>query len=402
VNTTLFRAEALHSARQSWLGPVQVVQPPPLRWGLALAVAALLALAALLSFGSYTRKAAVPGTLVPSLGLMQLTPAAPGTVLERPVAEGQPVQAGDLLFVLALDHFSRDDASQGVLEGQRRSLAEAARQQQALAAAREAALARRLEALAGEGMQLAAEAALQQRRLVLARQSLERLLALRGQGFVSDAQLQTRQEEVLALEAQVQSLVRQQATLARERAELEGERRTLPALRDSAVAQVGSQLAEAERDGAGLRGVRRIELRAPAAGTVHALTAEPGQAVAAGVPLGTLLPAGATLQAELSVPGRAMGPVQAGQPVRLRLEAFPQARFGALTGRIARIDALPLPAAGDAEPRFRLIVALDPLPAAWAGRTLRPGLTLEADLLLERRPLWQWAAEPLLRLQNRL
>jgi membrane fusion protein len=413
----LFRAEALQAVQQQWLGRVQIAQPPALRWSAVLALAVALALGAWLGLASYTRKASVPGALVPDHGLIRLAPVAAGTVLERHVAEGQTVRAGDLLFVLAQDRFSRDDATQGVLdravETQRRSLEDVARQQQALSLARDRALALRVEALRAEQLQLAAEAALQQRRLALARQSLERLQSLQAQAFVSEAQVQARQEEVLALEAQGQALQRQQAALGRERAELDGERATLPAQRDSAVAQVGSELAELSRDGAELRGVRRIEVRAPQDGTVHGLLAEPGQSIAPPAALASLLPAGAALQAELLAPGHTMGFVRAGQTVRLRVEAYPYARYGVLTGRVARIDRVPLAAAelgglalatqaAAGEPLFRLIVTLDPLPPDWRERQLAAGLRLQADVLLERRRLWQWLLEPLLGLQQRL
>lgn len=413
----LFRTEALQAVQQQWLGRVRIVQPPALRWSAALALAVAVALAALLGLASYTRKAAVPGTLVPDHGLIRLAPVAAGTVVERHVAEGQPVRAGDLLFVLSQDRFSRDDATQGVLDravdAQRRSLEDVARQQQALSRARDRALALRQEALRAEQSQLAAEAALQQRRLALARQSLERLQSLQAQAFVSEAQVQARQEEVLALEAQGQALQRQQAALGRERAELDGERATLPAQRDSAVAQVGSELAELSRDGAELRGVRRIEIRAPLDGTVHALLAEPGQSIAPPAALASLLPANARLQAELLAPSRTMGFVRPGQAVRLRVEAYPHARYGVLTGRVARVDRVPLAAselgtlalatqATAGEPLFRLVVTLDPLPPDWRDRPLAAGLRLQADVLLERRRLWQWWLEPLLGLQQRL
>jgi membrane fusion protein len=413
----LFRAEALQAVQQQWLGRVRIAQPPGLNWSAALALAVALGLAALLGLASYTRKVAVPGALVPDQGLVRLVPAAPGSVLERHVAEGQPVRTGDLLFVLAQDRFSRDDATQGLLdravETQRRSLEDVVRQQQALSLARDRALTLRVQALQAEQAQLAAEAALLQRRLALARQSLARLQSLQTQGFVSEAQVQTRQEELLALEAQAQSLQRQQAALGRERAALDGERATLPAQRDSAVAQVGSELAELARDGAVLRGVRRIEVRAPQDGTVHGLLAEPGQSIAPPAALASLLPAGAALQAELLAPGRTMGAVRSGQAVRLRVEAFPHARFGVLTGRIERVDRVPLSApelgglahaaqAAADEPRFRLVVRLDPLPPAWRDRPLAAGLRLQADVLLERRRLWQWLLDPLAGLQQRL
>jgi membrane fusion protein len=413
----LFRAEAVQAVQSQWLGRVQIAQPPALRWLALGAVVAVLAVGAFLGTASYTRKAAVPGVLAPEQGLIRLMPAAAGTVVERHVAEGDAVRSGQLLFTLAQDRFSRDDAMQGTVDravdAQRRQLEDVVRQQRALGAARDRALALRLEALAAEHSQMTAELGLQSRRLDLARQSLQRLQALQAQAYVSEAQVQARQEDMLALEAQVQALSRQQATLGRERAELEGERATLPAQRDSAIAQVGSQLAELSRDGAELQAVRRIEVRAPQDGTVHGLLAGPGQSVAPPAALATLLPAGATLQAQLYAPSRTIGFVRPGQVVRLRLEAYPHARYGHLEGRVLRVDRVPLAAAEQAslplpvqppgaEPLFRITVALDAVPPEWAERPLGAGLRLQADVMLERRRLIEWVFEPLLGVASRL
>lgn len=413
----LFRAESLQAAQQQWLGPVSIAQPPALRWCLGLALAVALGVAALLGLGSYTRKAAVPGVLVPDRGVVRLVPSAAGTVLERHVTEGQAVRAGDLLFVLAQDQLTRDDGTQAALDralaAQQRSLQEVAGRQRALAGSRDRALALRLEALQAEQAQLAAESGLHQRRLALARQSLARLQSLHDQSFIAEAQLQARQEELLSLEAQGQALARQFAALDRERAALEGERAGLPAERDAAVAQVDSALAELARDGAGLRGVRRVELRAPQDGTVHGLLAVPGQSVAPSSALASLLPAGARLQAELLAPSRTVGSLRAGQVVRLRLDAYPHARYGVLLGEIERVDRMPLAlpelaglplrdALAAGEPLFRVVVALQATPPDWSARPLAAGLRLQGDVQLERRRLWQWMLEPLLGLQQRL
>lgn len=415
--SSLFRPQAVQAVRQQWLGPVQLAQPLALRWCVLTALLLALALAAFLALASYTRKAVVPGVLVPDRGLLRLVPAAPATLLERHAAEGQAVRRGELLFVLTQDSFSRNDARQSAVDravaAQHSSLQAAADRQRELADTRHAALGRRLAALDQATARAQAEAALQAQRLGLARQSLARLQFLHGQGFVSDAQVQARQEELLALEGTAQALGRDASALARERAALAGERAAVGPARDSALAQIDAQIAEATRDGAGLQGERRISVRAPQDGTVHGLLAQPGQSVAPPTALASLLPAGSQLQAELYAPGRHLGPLRVGQPVRLRLEAWPHAKFGALAGVVQQIAQVPLAgpelaslplsglAPGD-EPLYRITVVLSALPPAWAQRPLASGLRLQADVMLERRRLVEWLLEPLLALQQRL
>jgi membrane fusion protein len=410
----LFRPEAVDAQRQQWLGGVQLVRPPSLAWITAGVVCTALAVCAFLLLGEYTRKATASGVLVPDRGLIRLVPASAGTVTERRVSEGQAVKAGDVLFVLALDRpLLASDVQAEVrrsLDERRRSLSDAARTQQQLAGTQRTALERRLTALDAELAQAALEAGLQRQRLALAEQALARLQSLQAEQFISPAQVQNKNEEVLGLRAAAQGLGRQQAALQRERAELEGDLRALPLIAGARVGDLNRDLAQANRDAAEQNAEQRLVVRAPQPGTVSTLLAEPGQSVSPASALATLVPEGATLQAQLYAPSSAVGFVQPGQAVRLRFEAFPYQKFGQQPAHVLQVSrtplgagdlaALALPAAGPgAEPLFRITVALDGPPVA---TPLSAGMRLQADVLLERRRLIEWLFEPLLGLRGRL
>jgi membrane fusion protein len=339
-----------------------------------------------------------------------MVPAASGVVLERRVAEGQAVQAGDVLFVLALERQQLNASAlqrvQQSLEERRRSLEASARQQQALSTAQQSALDRRLQALQGELAQLDAESALQQQRLTLARQALARLESLQRDQFISSAQVQAKSEELLGVQAAAQALGRQRAGLEREREELLGQRRALPLQAEGATGSIERELAVLSREAAEVDADRQVLVRAPQAGTVSALLAEPGQSVSPSSALASLVPAGAALQAHLYAPSSAIGFVRAGQAVRMRFEAFPYQKFGLVEGRVLEVSRTPLAAsevaasalapAGGGQPLFRITVALtaSQLP-------LVAGMRLSADVLLERRRLVEWLFEPLLGWQQR-
>ena len=410
----LFRPEAVEAQRQQWLGSVQLVRPLALSWLAVGAVCTVAAVGVFLSLAEYTRKATVMGVLTPDRGLMRLMPAAAGTVAERRVAEGQAVQAGDVLFVVTVDRpWLGADAQAMVrrsLDERRRSLGDAARVQQQLASTRLVALDRRLAAMRAELAQLDAETALQQQRLTLAQQALTRLQSLQADQFISAAQVQAKSEEVLGLRGSATTLARQREVLLRDRAEIEGERQALPLVMGSAVGGLERELSQANRDAVEQDAEQRLVVRAPQAGTVSTVLAEPGQSVSPASALATVVPAGASLQAQLYAPSSAVGFVQAGQTVRLRYEAFPYQKFGQQIGHVTQVSrapltvgelaALALPAVGaGGEPLFRITVALDALPA---GMQLAAGMRMQADVLLERRRLIEWLFEPLLGLRHRL
>ena len=112
MTRSLFRPEALEAQAQPWLGRVQLVRPLSLSLLTVGVLAALAAAIAFLTIAQYTRRATVPGVLVPDRGLIRLVPTAAGTVLERNVAEGQTVASGDVLFVLGLERTQLADADE--------------------------------------------------------------------------------------------------------------------------------------------------------------------------------------------------------------------------------------------------------------------------------------------------
>ncbi|HEX6720706.1 MAG TPA: secretion protein, partial [Burkholderiaceae bacterium] len=120
----LFRTEAVAAQRTSWLGRVQLVQPLSLDLLAAGAVVALIAVALLLVFGRYTRKATIEGVLVPDRGVIRLVPTEAATVVERRIVEGQAVKSGDVMFVLAVARpqllsMAQTDVSRSLAERQR-------------------------------------------------------------------------------------------------------------------------------------------------------------------------------------------------------------------------------------------------------------------------------------------
>lgn len=393
---------------------MQLVRPLALSWITLGVVLIAVAAAIFLSLASYTRKAAAGGVLAPDVGLIRLVPAAAGTVLERRVVDGQAVREGDTLFVLALDRPLLDKTAQAQvrhsLEERRRSLLEATETQRVLTDERRAALVSRLRALESQQAQIAAEANLQKQRRELAEKALKRLESLRAEQFISDAQVQAKAEEVLALRAAEQGLVRQSANLQQDQAELQGDLRALPLLASSTAGSLERDLAQLERETVEQDAEQRIVVRAPRDGTISTTLAEPGQSVSPASALATLLPAGARLQAQLYAPSSAVGFVQAGQQVRLRFEAFAYQKYGHYPGHVVQVSRTPLAAsemaalalpamAAGGEPMFRITVALDePAPEL----PLAAGMRLQADVLLERRRLIEWLFEPLLGFKGRL
>lgn len=427
---SLFRQEVLTSRQAQWLGSIRIGRPPSFAWVSGIALALALALIAFALLGQVTRKTTVPGLLVPSAGLLQLTAPQAGVVAEILVEEGAQVQPGQALMRLKTEHMTAGgevsilnaqalSQRKASLELERRLTVQQARQ-------RQDALNDRLISLEAEARQALAELETHQVRSRLAATSEARFVQLAQSGFVSEVQLQQKQEEHLDLQLRERTAQRAVEALQRDihaaRAELASNDTALKtslSQMDRALAQLAQEVTEnSARTG--------LTVTASRAARVTALTLHPGQVVQSGQTLISLMPltpeiAGAapdeTLEAQLFASSRTAGFVQPGQSVRLRYAAYPYQKFGMAEGRVSQISQTPIAAqdlpAGQAqalltaaqtnEPLYRITVRLQRQTIDTYGQTqsLKPGLALDADLIQDKRAIWEWMLEPVLSVARR-
>jgi membrane fusion protein len=415
---SLFRPEAIEGQQQAWLGSVQLMRPASLAILTTIVVVMAVSIGAFLGLGEYTRKARVTGYLVPDSGVIRLLSPQTATVVESHAVEGQSVKRGDVLFVLSMDRATLNGdtqtAVQSSLSARERSLQSSSQQQAMLLQAQAAGLDRQIQDMKRELAQIAAEAELQRQRLVLAQQTQARLESLRADNFISSAQVQTKAEEVLGIQAQLQRVERQHSTQLREIGVLEAQRRELPLRGLAQQGEIERDLASIAQRSAENEALRQVVLRAPQDGVVTAVLAVAGQAAAQNATLASLVPANARMQAQLFAPSSALGFLRSQQAVLLRYQAFPYQKFGHQAGHVLQVSRTPLqaselaglalPAGEDQEPMYRITVALDQqaVQAYGQAQPLTPGMQLEADVMLDRRRLIEWIFEPVLGIAGRV
>lgn len=410
----LFRRQALtHQQRQSF-GEV-VLAAPPMSWPIAALLALVVGCAAVaLALGERSRTESVAGRLLPSHGLIRLHATESGRVAALHVAEGDRVKAGAALLTV-----SRDTALQGGSSFSVLTLAHLEQEAQALerrlklAATRHAAelssLSRHIAHLASESNNIERQIRTHEERIELAQVIATRLAQLEQRGFVTELERMSRQDELIALRSQREQLLQNGLQLKTQIASLRGRVEALPIERDDRAAEIRALLTGNSQRRAEAMRQSHIVVRAPVAGRIAALPIQAGQALAPQSLQLALLPQDAELQAELFVPSRAAGFITPGQFVRLRYDAFPYQKFGTGAGRIQTVAASALAPrefaleVASTEPVYRVIVALDSdtIAAGAEHRPLQAGMTLRADIVLERRKLWEWLFEPLLALRAR-
>jgi len=186
---------------------------------------------------------------------------------------------------------------------------------------------------------------------------------------------------------------------------------------DDVLLVVGGDRATAQENAAANDARHETVVAAPQDGVVAALTAQRGQGVQPGQTLAVLVPRTSDgrpgpLAAHLYAPSRTIAYLQEGQEVWLRYAAYPYRKFGLARGAIEAVGRTPLSAqelpagpgqalmetARSSEPMYRVTVALasQTIDSRGQKQALKAGMTLEADVVQERRRIWEWLLEPVL------
>jgi membrane fusion protein len=411
----LFRQEAIDAQREKLLGEVSIARPVPSWVFTALAVGFAAALVSFSVWGEYTRRERVEGFLALDAGAARIIAPETGTIAALLVREGDEVAEGAPIARLATERGTASGVTSSELV-QRELKERAARIDTEIEQARQLAeqevdkLRRRIADLQKELVQLDGEIRLQATRVASARQELQRTLDLVKEKFVSDTAVTQKRNDLLDQEAKLQAIRRQRLAVERDLGSARAELPTVETRAKAQVEQLARQKSELQQNLVQEEARRENVIRAPIAGIVTNIAVARGDSVAAEAPIATVLPKGSGLQAQLLVPTRAVGFVQPGNAVVLRYEAFPFQRFGQYRGTVQAVSRTvwtPGEKVGPMtvrEPVYRVDVALERQTVSAGGQeiALRPGMLVNADILLERRTVLEWIFEPVLELKGRL
>lgn len=395
--TQLFRQESIEAGRDRLTGTVVAAVPPRSRLYTAVVLVVVALIVALLVLGRYSTSARVRGIVAYDSGIARVYPSSQAEIRAIHVRTGQRVNAGDPLVTLSLAQGGNGIAAQ--LSQLANQDAELARQQELsgmIGSTENRSLAQQRDGLQAAIASLERQRSIATGQVGLAEAALRRATLLAGEGAGTQRQVEDSRAALLSRRAELESIneriIGQRETLRAIDSQIA--ERTLQASRTGSV--IGAQRAALAEQREALLRTHELVLTAPVAGEVGDVSIEVGQRARPDMSLVTIVPGGSSLEVWLYAPSRAIGHVQPGQDVRLLFDAFPYQTYGAGSGRVTEVSRVPAePSAIDGqlgieEPVFRIRVAIDQVaPRAESERELRPGMTLSANLVLERRRLWE-------------
>lgn len=402
----LFRREAIERTRRRLDGEVLLAVPLPSRIFGLLAAAVVVGAFLFAASATYARKETVQGWITPPGGLIRVQARQAGVAAD--VAEPGAVRSGAILVraVSSVD-IGGGTAADLIGAGITAEAEADARQLTARLQTLEAETDRAANSLEIGQRELAAlerRLELQEEQLRLARGVVEQSRSLAERGYLPKRELDARISAALSAEEYVVQLQTQKLALERQSGEARARLREIPVERDALSAQASAARAQLGQRATDVASQGRFVVTAPINGRLQEITVRRGQSFAAGDTVAVLTPMDPNLEVELFIPARAIGFVRPGQEVRVMLDAFPYEKFGSSRGSIISISATSL-APGELgsvivpvrEPVYRTRVRLDrtSVNAYGAEAPLRAGMTVTADIIVDRRTLLEWLLDPL-------
>lgn len=405
---SLFRKEAL-SYQKEQSGDRLLIARPFSHFFLTVLLLLVVAAGFIFLFShSYYRKQAVMGQLVSDKPGIIVGPSDNGRIKELNVEINDAVAVGQQLFTIQRDEMVVKDRpfSDGIWEKieQRKhliyqqielesesliDLQSENRQQQVDIEERIGRLDRLIEN--------------ESRLLALREFAYERLNSLFEQQLISQSSLEMNYVEYLQQQNSLENLEIRRAELVQQAKQLESDYSILGI--DVARRQLAlrSDLSTLEQEQFQVEAEGLIETVAPASGVIDTINAGVGDFVPAHQTVIVIRPNDAILEAELFVPSSAIGFISEGQVVNIRLDAYPYQKFGMQFGVVSFISnslllAEELPGNQNIQgPVYKVKVELESQSIQAFGEKieLRPGIQLEANIILEQRSLLEWLLEPL-------
>ncbi len=416
---SLFRQEVLSARADTASGASVDIRPVGAGRLTAFFVVLALMVLGVLVFGSYTKKERVQGVVQAREGVAMVVPPEAGTIKRVLVSEGDAVKAGDVIAEIGSERYTDAGSTQALLEknlqGQREQVAAQTEAQAQAHTASLASLDQRIAQARRDLVTGSEEIRLQQQQIASSTKLLDQLKPLLADRIISELQYEQQHQTLLDQTGRLQTLKRQRSATEAELAQAQDERNRIRAQHRLDRATLDRDLLNLQQEQVQRRGTSITLLKAPVDGIVSGLLATPGQSVAAGTVLASVVPSSSKLEAVLYVPSTAMGFIKTGQGVRISYDAFPYQRFGQYRGTVRAVSQTDVTSSApastgtqqgqqDRRAVFMVRVALEQ-PSVRAYDTdiaLRPGHTLTADIEIDRRRLIRWMLDPLFAFSGKL
>lgn len=411
----LFRKEVFVAQQNKWTGQVILTRPFSFLFLTFCAFLIALCIIIFLIFGSYTNKTTVEGQLLPTMGVVRVYSSDIGTITHNFVKAGEP------LFKLSTSRFGEKGNVQAKLAAEANLKKTLALQElerlKRIHQNEQKNVHNNIHRLNNQLENIKQQITGQNRQICLAEKTLNKNKFLASQGAVSQQDKMTAESHLLEQRSRLESLKREQNNAIRELDEQKITLSSLPERHKTELSQLNRAITEMNQEILDFDLKSEQTIRASKSGYISTINVDIGQQVEPSKLLLSIVPEQTELVANLYIPSKAVGFIKPKDKVVLRYQAYPYQKFGHATGEIISVARTALgkqelsglgiiftnPTLLN-EPAYLVKVKLEKqtIKAYGENKPLQIGMILEADILHERKKLYEWVLDPLYSISGKI
>ncbi|KLT01491.1 hemolysin D [Neisseria gonorrhoeae CH811] len=417
----LFRKEVFVAQQNKWTGQVILTRPFSFLFLTFCAFLIALCIIIFLIFGSYTNKTTVEGQLLPTMGVVRVYSSDIGTITHKFVEDGNFVKAGEPLFKLSTSRFGEKGNVQAKLAAEANLKKTLALQElerlKRIHQNEQKNVHNNIHRLNNQLENIKQQITGQNRQIRLAEKTLNKNKFLASQGAVSQQDKMTAESHLLEQRSRLESLKREQNNAIRELDEQKITLSSLPERHKTELSQLNRAITEMNQEILDFDLKSEQTIRASKSGYISTINVDIGQQVEPSKLLLSIVPEQTELVANLYIPSKAVGFIKLKDKVVLRYQAYPYQKFGHATGEIISVARTALgkqelsglgiiftnPTLLN-EPAYLVKVKLEKqtIKAYGENKPLQIGMILEADILHERKKLYEWVLDSLYSISGKI
>lgn len=417
-NNSLFREDAIKNNQSDVCGQILLIRPFSINLLTLFFSLLFFAIFLFFIFCGYGRKINVSGVLLPVDGVIRILPQESGVIDEVLVQENQIIKKGDVLFILKNLKFSpvQADTEKFLLDRKDNLIADNELLIKQYVVKKQAAIDTQNN-LEEERKFLESQIVIQKERVAIANTLAQKYKGLVDSRSITPVEYDAKKSDLIDQQSVLFDLQRKLASINRDINNQNIELLQLPLNEKRDVATFTRELNVIEKEIAENNAQKFITITAPKDGIVSTIMVSKGQSIEENGLIATILPSDFSLEANLFIPSSAFGFIKSGMPVSLRYQAFPYQKFGQHNGTIVEIGSSSVQTNelktlgiysqqfnNEKDTYYRVKVKLDNQYILAYGKKypLRTGMSLESNIMLEDRKIYEWILEPLFSINGNL
>ena len=416
----MFRQEAIEYQKTKWKGKAMLLPGTPFWLVAVLSFSLTAAFIVFITVGTYTRRINVTGEISTYPRAAYVYSSVQGVVVKQFVTEGDKVDVGSPIYKIDVSKSTpsgvvSDNQRQHIdnqLERINKIISQLENSKKNTIAMLEKQISHYAEALKNSKdiFEKAREGVL------IMKGNMESYRDYQAKGLVNKDQLINQVSLYYQQQNNLLGLSGQNEQNALQLTLLESQVQIQAADFDSRIYQMELQRYDLHKERLQIDSNGEIIIRALSDGYVNSLSVTVGQMVNVGDSLLQILPSNIDYYSLIVwVPNDAIPYISVGDPVNIRYEAFPSAKFGKFTGTVSLISKVPASPEemhtyqgaprsiiSMPQPYYKLVVRPKKNQINYGEKMLRleNGMKAQSTFFLEKRKIYQWMISPLYDIKN--